>query len=69
VGLAVECPGCANTSVNVVSHEHVDVPFYNDRRVGVVEHVFALDRERALAAVRDELDSGAFDASRRDLAA
>jgi hypothetical protein len=69
LGLAVECPGCAQTTVNVVSHEHVDVPFYNDRRVGVVEHIFALDRERALAAFRDELDSHAFDASRRDLAA
>jgi hypothetical protein len=69
LGLAVECPGCANTSVNVVSHEHVDVPFYNDRRVGVVEHIFALDRERALAAFRDDLDSYAFDARRRDLAA
>jgi hypothetical protein len=69
LGLAVECPGCSQTSVNVVSPEHVDVPFYNDRRVGVVQHVFALDRERALAAFRDELDSGAFDASRRDLAA
>jgi hypothetical protein len=69
LGLAVECPGCAHTTVNVVSHEHVDVPFYNDRRVGVVEHIFALDRERALAAFRSELDSHAFDASRRDLAA
>ena len=69
LGLAVECPGCAHTTVNVVSHEHVNVPFYNDRRVGVVEHIFALDRERALAEFRDELDSHAFDASRRDLAA
>jgi hypothetical protein len=67
--LAVECPGCTKTSVNVVSQEHVDVPFYNDRSVGVVEHVFALGRERALAAFRAELDSHAFDASRRDLAA
>jgi hypothetical protein len=69
LGLAVECPSCANTSVNVVSREHVDVPFYNDRRVGVVEHIFGRDREHALAAFRDELDSGAFDARRRDLAA
>jgi hypothetical protein len=69
LGLAVECPGCSHTSVNVVSEEHVDVPFYNDRRVGVVEHVFALDRERALSAFRDELESGTFDAIRRDLAA
>jgi len=69
LGLAVACPSCTHTSVNVVSREHVDVPFYNDRRVGVVEHIFARDRELALAAFRDELDSGAFDARRRDLAA
>ena len=69
VGLAVECPSCAQTSVNVVTRAHVDVPFYNDRRVGVVEHIFARDRELALSAFRDELDSGVFDARRRDLAA
>jgi hypothetical protein len=69
VGLAVECPTCAHTTVNVVSREHVDVPFYNDRRVGVVEHIFAADRELSLAAFRDELFSGAFDAGRRYLAA
>ena len=44
-------------------------PFYNDRRVGVVEHIFARDHELALAAFRDELLSGVFDARRRDLAA
>jgi hypothetical protein len=55
--------------VNVVSHEHVDVPFYNDRRVGVVEHLFPQDRERTLAAFRAELSSSLFDARRRDLAA
>lgn len=69
LGLAVECPSCAHTSVNVVTREHVDVPFYNDRRVGVVEHIFARDRELALSAFRDELDSAVFDARRRDLAA
>jgi hypothetical protein len=69
VGLAVQCPACAHTSVNVVTREHVDVPFYNDRRVAVVEHVFAFDRERAVEAFRAELFSTAFDASRRDLAA
>ena len=62
-------PAAARTSVNVVSREHLDVPFYNDRRVGVVEHIFARDRELAVSAFRDELDSGAFDAFRRDLAA
>jgi hypothetical protein len=69
LGVAVECPTCAHTTVNVVSREHVDVPFYNDRRIGVVEHIFSADRELSLAAFRDELFSGAFDAGRRDLAA
>ena len=69
VGVAVRCPSCSRTTVNLVSRPHVDVPFYNDRRVGVVEHVFVHDREQALAAFRAELFSTAFDASRRDLAA
>jgi hypothetical protein len=69
VGLAVECPGCSRTSVNLVTHLHVDVPFYNDRRVDVVEHIFTGDRRATLEAFRAELDSGDFDARRRDLAA
>ena len=69
VGLAVRCPACSQTSVNVVSCRHVDEPFYNDRAVGVVEHIFPRDRDEALAAFRAELDSGTFDARRRDLAA
>jgi hypothetical protein len=69
LGVAVECPSCSQTSVNLVSHEHVDVPFYNDRRVGVIEHMFGRDRDQALAAFREEILSSAFDARRRDLAA
>jgi hypothetical protein len=69
IGLAVECPSCSRTSVNLVTHRHVDVPFYNDRKVDVVEHIFTGDRETTLEAFRSELDSGRFDARRRDLAA
>ena len=69
VGVAVECPSCTQTSVNLVSRAHVDMPFYNDARVGVVEHIFGHDREHALAAFRAELFSSSFDARRRDLAA
>ncbi len=68
VGVAVRCPACTSTSVNLVSTRHVDEPFYSDRRVGVVEHVFTPDREKTLAAFRDELYSGAFEARRRELA-
>ena len=69
LGLAVECPSCSRTSVNLVTHRHVDVPFYNDAKVDVVEHIFPGDRQTTVEAFRAQLDSGAFDARRRDLAA
>ena len=64
LGLAVRCPACQRTSVNLVSHEHVDVPFHNDREIGVVEHVFADDVHAAIEEFRSELWSGSFDARR-----
>ncbi|MES1248062.1 MAG: hypothetical protein ABUS54_10355 [Actinomycetota bacterium] len=67
IGLAVRCPACARTSVNVVSCEHVDVPFHNDREVGVVEHVFDGDLQTTVEAFRAELWSGRFDARRLEL--
>jgi hypothetical protein len=69
VGVAVECPACARTTVNVVTRPHLDVPFYNDRLVGVVEHIFAADQEPTIEAFRAELYSQAFDTRRRKLAA
>ncbi len=69
VGLAVRCPSCSRTTVNVVSRRHVDVPFYNDRRIGVVEHLFTEDHQTALAAFCEELHGSSFDARRRELAA
>lgn len=68
IGLAVECPACTRTSVNLVSRQHVDVPFYNDRQIGVVEHLFARDWSATLEAFRAELYSASFDSRRRDLA-
>jgi hypothetical protein len=67
LGLAVHCPACARTSVNLVSREHVDLPFHNDREIGVVEHVFPEDVETSLEAFRAELWSSAFDARRLNL--
>jgi hypothetical protein len=64
LGLAVHCPACERTSVNIVSHEHVDVPFHNDREIGVVEHVFADDLQGAVDEFRAELWSSGFDARR-----
>ncbi|HZR92321.1 MAG TPA: hypothetical protein VFA44_07940 [Gaiellaceae bacterium] len=64
VGLAVRCPHCRRLSLNLVSREHVDVPFHNDREVGVVEHVFQDDALETLESFRAELWSATFDARR-----
>jgi hypothetical protein len=67
VGVAVRCPACGRTSVNLVSHEHVDLPFHNDREIAVVDHVFPEDVEAAVAEFRAELRSSAFDVRRLGL--
>ena len=64
VGVAVLCPSCRRLSLNLVSHPHVDVPFHNDREVGVVEHLFAEDAITTLAEFSAELWSSSFDARR-----
>ena len=67
VGLAARCPACSGVSVNLVSAQHVDIPFFNDASVGVVDHIFAADAERVVEAFRDDLASGRFDERRLDL--
>ncbi len=67
VGVAVRCPVCGRVSVNLVTREHVDVPFHSDREVGVVRHVFAQDANATLAAFREELYASTFDVRRLDL--
>ena len=64
VGLAVRCPSCRRLSLNLVSHPHVDLPFHNDREIGVVEHLFADDALATLEKFRAELWSSTFDARR-----
>jgi hypothetical protein len=64
VGLAVRCPSCAQTSINIVSEQHVDLPFHNDAEIAVVDHVFAADAARAVAEFAAELDSGRFESAR-----
>jgi hypothetical protein len=66
-GLAVRCPACESLSVNLVTRAHVDIPFWNDRRVGVVDHVFGEDALRAVAEFRAALHSARFDERRMDL--
>jgi hypothetical protein len=64
LGIAVRCPVCSRVSVNLVSHQHLDTPFVNDREVGVVQHLFEGDVVSTLAEFRAELYSTSFDARR-----
>ncbi len=67
LGLAIRCPVCDQVSLNLVSHEHVDLPFHHDADVGVVEHVFARDVARTVEEFRTELYSASFDVRRLQL--
>jgi len=64
VAVAVRCPSCGRVSVNLVSREHLDVPFHNDREIGVVPHLFAADQAGTIEAFRAELYSTGFDTRR-----
>ena len=66
-GVAVVCPVCESGSVNLVTREHVDIPFRNDASVGVVQYVFARDAQRVVADFRSQLESARFDERRLDL--
>jgi hypothetical protein len=66
-GVAVRCPSCGTTSVNLVSRQHVDIPFWNDERIAVMNHVFEEDALRAVDAFRAELASARFDERRLEL--
>jgi hypothetical protein len=67
VGIAVHCGWCHETSLNLVSHRHLDEPFYHDRVVAALERPVAEMAE--IEAFRSELWSGRFDDHRTDLAA
>ena len=67
LGLAVRCPACSALSVNLVTHAHVDLPFWNDASVGVIDHVFSDDVVSAVADFRAELYSSRFDERRLNL--
>jgi hypothetical protein len=71
-GIAVRCPGCSALSVNLVTRAHVDIPFWNDARVGVLDHVWPADaldvsEARVVDEFRAELLSASFDEKRLDL--
>ena len=65
-GVAVRCPACAAVSVNLVTHEHLDVPFVNDARVGSCPCVPG-GCATGSGGIRAELRSARFDERRLDL--
>lgn len=67
LALAVGCPSCGGVSVNIVSSDHVDLPFHHDREVVVVPHLFEVDALRTVEAFRVELYSDSFDLRRLQL--
>ena len=67
IGVPVRCPACSCVSVNLVSRPHLDLPFHNDREIGVVDHVFDDDASRTVDEFHAELYSARFDARRLDL--
>ncbi len=64
VAVAVRCPACSSTSINLVTTLHVDLPFHSDATVGVVAHAFEDDALRTIDALRSELDGASFDERR-----
>lgn len=65
--LAARCPACGGTSVNLVSQEHLDVPFYSDAEIDVIEQAFPGEVEpRSLV---EDLVAGRFPTTLRRLAA
>src|SRR5262249_18589340 len=61
VVVAIVCPVCSRLSVNLVSRAHVDVPFHNDRELGLLAHLVAADVEPTIDEFRAELYSSTFD--------
>ena len=64
VAVAVRCPVCDSTSINLVTPPHVDVPFHCDSTVGVVARVFEDGALSPIDAFRAELGAVSFDEKR-----
>ena len=67
VAVAVSCPVCGSTTINLVSSSHLDVPFHSDASVGVVTHVFEENALRTIGAFQAELEAAEVDSRRMAL--
>ncbi len=67
VGVAMRCPSCGELSLNVVSHSHLDVPFYHDRIVRLIDRPYGDARDLTVDRFHEQLWSAGFDAERAGL--
>ena len=67
VAVAVGCPACGSTTINLVSRLHVDLPFHSDADVGVVARAFDDVELGSPEALLAELGTAEVDARRLTL--
>jgi hypothetical protein len=67
VGVAMSCPSCGELSLNIVTRQHLDVPFYHDEVVRIIERPFGDGRDASVDLFRQELWSPGFDSEREAL--
>lgn len=58
LGVLVRCWTCARHTVNIVSREHLDVPWHVDRMIGVVDQPFAGEQQSDEERFRHQLELG-----------
>lgn len=59
-GVLFRCFTCERMTINLVSRQHLDVPFYNDPSLHYVDRVVGKDRLTTEEAFRHQLDSGRY---------
>jgi hypothetical protein len=64
VAVALRCPVCDSTSVNLVSQSHLDVPFHSDTTVRVLTQTFDEGSLPTIESFSAELGSASFDEKR-----
>jgi hypothetical protein len=67
VGVAMRCPSCGDLSLNVVTESHLDVPFYHDRVVRLIDRPYGDARDLTVDRFHEQLWSAGFDAERSSL--
>jgi hypothetical protein len=56
VGVLVRCFTCERHTVNIVTRDHLDVPWHNDEAIGIVAQVFDGDRLEPEERFRHQLE-------------